>query len=285
MKNQLLFAFGITLLSVFLSSTSDAAVVKRVKGQSVLVDLESDTAQEGDTYYLINEEGKKKAIVKVTKVKDTQAIAKVLKGQAAEGMTLLYRPQKEKASHTSSESHGERSKAAFGGFLGFSLSNMTVKLTQNTNNPNVNMTGPSFSGHMFFDYNFVEKIGVRITGGVQQFNATGDKYCGNTLNQTCDANILYANLGFMGRFIMSSGDFRPWVGGGAGFLFPLSKTSTALASNSITNTSIGFGGAGIDWYVGPTDFIPISIEYGILPSSAEVSANLTSIRIGYGTTY
>lgn len=286
MKNHLLFAFGILSLCLFMNS-ADAAVVKRVKGTSVLVDLESDSAQEGDTYFLINEEGKKKAIVKIVKVKETQAIAKVVKGTPAEGMTLLYRPGKQDShSSTGAERSTHNSRLNFGGYAGFSMANMTVKVTNNTTTaPNQNLTGPSFSGHVFFDYALFEKLGFRGSLGVQQFNATGDKVCGNTANQNCDANIVYANMNGMFRFIMSTGDFRPWLGGGFGFLFPLSKSSTALTPASITNTSIGFGGAGFDWFISPTDFIPVSVEYGILPSSSDVSANLISIRIGYGTSF
>ena len=284
MKHHLLFAFGITLLTAFISLSADAAVVKRVKGQSVLVDLESDTAQEGDTYFLIDEDGKKKAIVKITKVKETQAIAKIMKGKAVEGMTLLFRPKKEAAGAHAASAGPSQSRTFAGALFGFSMADMTVKIKQTTTT-DANMKGPSFSGHAFFDYAFWEKIGIRTSFGVQQFNSTGDKICGDAGNKTCDANIIYANLNFMGRFVFSTGEFRPWVGGGAGFLFPLSKSSTALTSNSITNTSIGFGAAGFDWFISPTDFIPLSAEYGILPSSADVSANLISIRMGYGTTF
>ena len=286
MKNHLLFAFGLSLLVAFFTSTTNAAVIKRVKGQSVLVDLESDTAQEGDTFYLINEEGKKKAIVKITKVKEAQAIGKVMKGQATEGMTLLFRPKRE-AHQAQTPAPTERSRANFGGMLGFSMANMSVKLSAQTSTANVtkDLTGPSFSGHMFFDYAFFEKIGARLTFGAQQFNATGDKACGSTATQSCDANILYANFNILGRFVMSNGSFRPWVGGGMGFLFPLTKSSTALASDSITNTSIGVGAGGVDWYISNTDFIPVSIEYGMLPSSSDVTANLISLRVGYGTAF
>lgn len=289
MKKHLLFAFGTLLLSFVVHSTSDAAVVKRVKGQSVLVDLESDSAQEGDTYFLINDEGKKKAIVRITKVKESQAIAKVVKGQAVEGMTLLYRPGKKETQGADSAAYGaQRSRTNFGALAGFSMANMTVKLstsTAATTNQNQDLTGASFSGHMFFDYALFEKLGFRGTLGVQQFNASGEKVCGSIGNQTCDANILYANMNGMFRFLMSTGDFRPWIGGGFGFLFPLSKSSTALASSSITNTSIGFGAGGFDWFINQTDFIPVSVEYGILPSSTDVSANMISARIGYGTSF
>lgn len=285
MKNHLLYAFGFTILIACMHSTSNAAVVKRVKGQSVLVDLESDTAQEGDTYFLIDEDGKKKAIVKISKVKETQAIAKVMKGKPAEGMTLLFRPKKE-ASGEKAYQGPTQSRAHMGALFGFSMADMTVKVNNGTTITNENLKGPSFSGLAFFDYAFWEKIGIRSSIGVQQFNATGDKKCGaNLANQTCDANILYANLNFMGRFVFSSGEFRPWIGAGAGFLFPLSKSSTALTTSSITNTSIGFGGAGFDWFLSPTDFIPLSVEYGMLPSSSDVSANLISIRLGYGTSF
>lgn len=288
MKNYLLFAFGITILTSFYYPAADAAVVKRVKGTSVLVDLESDTAQEGDTYFLIDEDGKKKAIVKITKVKESQAIAKVMKGKPAEGMTLLFRPKKE-ARGGGYQSHNDGSKptgrAFMGALLGFSLADMGVKINTGSFQGTADLKGASFSGLAFFDYAFWERIGIRTTLGVQQFNATGDKKCGDLVNQTCDANILYGNLNFMGRFMFSTGEFRPWAGGGFGFLFPLSKSSTALRPDTITNTSIGFGGFGFDWFLSPTDFIPVSFEYGMLPSSKEVSANLMSIRIGYGTAF
>jgi hypothetical protein len=36
----------------------------------------------------------------------------------------------------------------------------------------------------------------------------------------------------------------------------------------------------VDWFMTPNLYIPVSVEYGFLPKSDEVEANLISLRIG-----
>jgi long-subunit fatty acid transport protein len=63
-------------------------------------------------------------------------------------------------------------------------------------------------------------------------------------------------------------------------LLPISKSATALQANSIATTNVVTVTGGVDWFVTPNLYIPVSIEYGFLPKSDEVEANLIALRIG-----
>jgi outer membrane protein W len=112
------------------------------------------------------------------------------------------------------------------------------------------------------------------------FNVTGAAKCADLNSQTCDAKIMYWSFDFIGRYVFSNGNIRPWAGAGLGLLFPVSKSATALQASSVATTNVMMVTGGVDWFVNPNLYIPVSVEYGILPKSDEVEANWISLRIG-----
>jgi outer membrane protein W len=132
------------------------------------------------------------------------------------------------------------------------------------------------------DYPLFPWLIFRGMAGLEQFavggaNDTSTGGCGGE----CTAEISYLTFDFWGKFNFSQGGFRPWAGAGFDVMFPLTKDSTALDKESITNTSVIAIGGGFDWMLSDTSYLPFQIEYNLYPSSAEVSASAIALRLGY----
>ncbi|MGE0528798.1 MAG: outer membrane protein [Bdellovibrionales bacterium] len=276
------------LVLLIFAPTAMAAVVAKVKGKNALIELKGDTASPGDLFYAINAEGKRRAILRIAKVKGGKAIAKVLKGKADAGMTLELRPAsvtagKKRSSPSERGSAGGNRRSYWGGMAGFAMDSMKVDVNDSTTNlfrETVSMSGTGFSGQGLFDYELFPQIWFRGLGGIEMFNASGSSVCGTGNRETCDAKMTYLSLDLIGRYVFSIGNFRPWAGGGVALLFPLTKSASALQTSSISTTSAYQVMGGLDWHISPKFFIPISIEYSMLPKSDEVEASWISLRAG-----
>jgi len=264
-----------------------AAQVLKVKGKNVLIDLNGEAAANGDQYFALSADGKRVALVLVNKIKGEKAIGKVIKGgNVTAGMTLEMRPSK-KAGHptsTAKASSGDSSsgqRAYWGAIFGFGLDSMKVNVS--TSNATADMSGTGFSGKLLFDYELLPQVWFRGAGGVESFNASGGNVCGPTAaaREACDAKIMYIDVDFLGRYVFSQGSFRPWLGAGVALLFPASKSSTALASNSIGTTNVLLVSGGFDWFTSPTFYVPFAVEYGMFPKSDEVDASWIAFRLGF----
>ncbi|MGE4132437.1 MAG: hypothetical protein AB7F86_12415 [Bdellovibrionales bacterium] len=274
-----------------------AAEVVKVKGKSALVELKGEPASPGDLFYLIAPDGKRRGIFKVSKKKGDKAIGKIMKGKAQPGFTLEYRSPKgsAKGPKLSKPSMDDGSAQAvlgttrsyWGALLGYSSDTMSVKVT-NVSNQDVgtaSMSGSGFSAKGLFDYELFSSIWFRGAAGIEMFNAEGSKICGVSNNASCTAKLMYLTFDFLGRYVFSKGTFRPWIGGGLDLLFPASKDASALDPSSISTTNVIIAAAGLDWFMSPTFYIPISIEYGLLPKSDEVEASWIAFRAGFAVPF
>lgn len=288
-------SFVFALLMV-LSVPLFAAEVIKVKGKGVLVELKGDPAVNGDIFYLISPDGKRVGIIKISKVKGDKAIGKLAKGRAEPGFTLEFKPSKSAAKsgggHSGSrmaspsmDDGSTTSKRSYWGAMGgLSMDSMSVNVTQSGTNANlgsVAMSGMGYAVKGLFDYELFSQVWFRGTSGIEMLNFSGDAKCGPANNQACTAKLMYLTFDFIGRYVFGSGSFRPWLGGGMGLLFPASKDATALDPSSISTTNVILGAGGFDWYMSPTLYIPVSIEYGLLPKSDEVSASWIAFRGGF----
>ena len=285
------FTFAILSLILVLSlpfSSAWAAEVSKVKGQAVLIDLKGMSASAGDTLYAINGEGKKKAILIVSKIKGEKAIARISKGRAEAGMEVIAKAANtSKSTPESTESRDANSQSAkrsyWGALLGFAMDNMTVdlKTAAGASRGSESMSGTAFSAKLLFDYRVFQQIWFRGTTGLESFSATGGSKCTESETAACDVNIYYLSFDGIGRYMFSeTGAFRPLVGGGFGLMFPMTKKSSALDSDSISNTSVMVAAAGLDWALPSGTYFPVSIEYAMLPSSEDVKGNWIAVRAG-----
>ena len=278
------------IFTIFFSTGLFAAEVTKVKGSNALIDLKGESAAPGDMFFSIGADGKRHGIIEVTKVKGDKAIAKITKGKVQVGMSLEHKgsgggggksqAKRRKGSKSSEIAAG---RSYWGGMVGYSRDTMKVQVNDfNTGQPRetTSLSGSAFSAMAFFDYELFPQIWFRGLGGLEGFGVSGNSICGTANKETCNASIYYLSMDFLGRYVFSSGGFRPWLGGGIALMFPATKSATALQASSISNTSVIQVAGGADWFISPDMFIPISLEYGMLPKSNEVDAYWMEFRIG-----
>lgn len=259
----------------------EAATVLKVKGRKILIDMDGETFNKGDLFYIISDEGKKRGLAKIVKIKGTKAIAKISKkSKAHSGWTLINKKDFQKKSAAISDK-----TSRWGIFVGLGMDNMSVLIKdtkeEDGTNKTVNMSGNGFNIKGLFDYPLFNRIWLRGLIGLQQFatSSSTDTFCGVTKDQICNNNINYFSLDLWARYILKRGTFQPWIGGAFNLLHPLSHTSTTLDETSITTTNTWTLGGGFDWTLGKM-IIPIQVGYSIYPSSKDVKA--TSIVINSG---
>lgn len=294
------------------SLSAHAAKVAKAKGKKLLITLEGDPAQSGDIYYTLGPNGKRAGIIKIMKIKGDQALAILGKGRATPGMGLEFRPPTNKQaktpppstssdtdplsgdeasvemSATESSSEAAPDGKMYWGFMGgFSMNSMDVELRDGsgTSRGTASLSGSSFSAKALFDYNLFDRVWFRGMSGLEGFSASGDNKCGDSTTEACNAEINYLSFDLWGRYLFSEGTIRPWAGAGFSLLFPMTKKATALDEASIINTSVMAFGFGADWFINSSLYIPISVEYGILPESDDVSASLIAIRAGFAVPF
>lgn len=276
--------FIVSLLLLAFINPAFAADITKVKGDKALINLDGLEATEGDVFFAIDSNGKKKGLIKIDKVKGDKAIASISKGKAQVGWTLAKRAAKGDITPSSRRSRSSVSSTNtmfIGGMLGLGRDSAEVSLDSGQV-ASLSGMGLSFKG--FFDYKLFPNIWFRGFAGIENFNGEGQSICG-TGGTKCDVKIMYITFDFWGRYVFSEKDFRPWLGGGFTLLFPMSKSSTAIVENSITTTSTYGVGGGADWFISPTSFIPMSVEYQLFPSSAQAKASIIAGRIGYGMSF
>ena len=287
------------LLSLILFTPAlHAAEVLKVKGKSVLIDLKGDPAVTGDSFFALTPDGKRRGLIKISKVKGEKAIGKITKGKVEKGMILEFKPSKggggsnvarsaPEPDSSASEDSGGYKRSYWGALFGYGMDKMDVNVTDVNGNSlgTVNMSGTGFSAKALFDYELFPQIWFRGTSGLEQFNAEGGTICGVASNEACNAKLMYLTFDLIGRYVFGKGGFRPWIGGGLGLLFPVTKDASAIDSASISTTNVMVVAGGFDWFTSPTFFIPVSVEYGLLPKSDEVEASWMAIRFGFAVPF
>ena len=288
MMRQLLVP--VALISALFVSGAFAAQITKVKGNKILIKTDGDSVQGGESFYAMSN-GKKKAIIRISKIKGDKALGVLVKGKAAAGMTLIPRGAagtkvaggRGRSGESTSAEGGDHQRAYWGGVLGYGMDTMNVAVNSSLTNQPIGtaaMSGSGISGKALFDYELFSQIWFRGTSGVEQLNVTGNNICGTGNIQACNAKLMYFTLDLLGRYVFAIGNFRPWLGGGVGLLFPASKSSTALKATSIGTTNVMVIAGGVDYFINPRMYVPISLEYGLLPKSDEVDAHLITFRAG-----
>jgi outer membrane protein W len=272
-------AFMVTILLLFCSHQAFAAQITKVKNSGALISLDGETATVGQYFFTLNAEGKKVGLLSVVKVNGDKAIGKILKGKVEVGQALQARAVRKGGGK--SAANGGFKRAWWGGMLGYAHDAMSAQVLNTANQPVAtdSLSGSGFSVNGLFDYQVFSQIWFRGLLGVEMFNVTGGSICANN-TQTCSANIDYVSMDFIGRYLFSEDTIRPWLGAGVAMMFPASKSATVLQADSIGSTSVLQVTGGLDWMISPNAYIPISIEYGLLPKSSQVSANWVQLRVG-----
>lgn len=283
---------AICLLLSF-SSAGFAATVSAVKGQRVLINLDSgDTAEVGDEFYLISPDTQKRtAIIRIKQVKPGKALGDILRGKAVSGSTLQAKaPSSMSADVTPSESGSYLRvlKDSWGITGGYLMSTMDADITYRDPGfgtilkTSASMAGSGFGVSGFYDYVLNSSLVGRGSAGIEQFNVSGSASSAGCQNSTnCDAKINYLSLYGILKWYPLQDKYRVWVGGGMGYLLALSKSSTALNESQISTNQVFTVGGGVDVQMSRKNYVPISIEYNMFPPSDTVKASMISIKAGW----
>lgn len=266
---------------------AQAATVEKVKGtQAIIVLDEGEEPSPGDKFFAM-ENGKKKALLEVVRFKNGKAIVKIKKGKATEGMEIAA-VGASKAAKSDDDDGGEEAtesksrKGSRSGSVATLFKNMTLGAvfgytmdTQNvsTGGTSYAMSGTGFSLKGLADIPVMGHLALLARGGAEQFNVQVG---------SVKTEILYATLDLLLKYGFSDGAFVPFVMGGLGLHFPLSKSSNILDNNRISSTTVFFGGGGINYAMSGTSYIHLTAEYGMFPPSNDVTTSMISLRGGMG---
>lgn len=256
------------LICLLNPTTAWSSEVSKVKGSQVLiVDFDGEV---GGEFYAIDGNGKKKAIINITKAKGGKAIGEITKGKAAVGYTLVARGKSSSGAGPRRGGSGKRSRSAIsvGALAGYSMDNMQVPVLSRTET----LTGSGFSVKGAADYAFTSSLGLRLTGGYESFAVK---------NTTYTTDISYVTIDALARYIfMADSMFAPWIGGGMGFAIPFSKSTNILQEDSIATSTLLYLAAGADLHLSGSWYIPLQFDYSMFLPASDVKTSIIGIRTG-----
>lgn len=290
----------IILFSFLFSLQAIAASVQSVKNNKVLINLDGQIVSPGQLFFLFDSAGKKRAIVKIRQIKNDRAVAEVTRGTPDQGYILANEPIESKPAPVAAPRERVRKEkyqpvssyngTTWGALGSILMSNMTADFTPSgaTTKSSSAMKGTSFGALGFYEHPILPEFQLRAVAGLEQFNVTGTtngNFCEGS--STCNVNITYLSMYGGGKFnYYSTSNYRLWLGASYGFLWALSKSSSILNTADISSNQVYVLSAGGDYILKDRKtFIPVSLDYGLFPSSATVKANVIYIRAGWGTNF
>jgi hypothetical protein len=234
--------------------------ISKVKGSQVLVvDFDGKVGQQ---FFAIDGNGKRRAIITITKARGGRAIGQITKGRAAVGYSLTER-------RLSRSRRGSASSALhLGAIFGYALDSMSVPVLNQTQD----LTGSGFSVKAAADYNFSQSIGLRLLGGYEAFSVKNNIY---------STDISYVTLDALGRYMFTPrSTFNLWIGAGLGFAIPFSKTTNILQEDSIATSTLLYVAGGFDIHLGGNFYFPVQVDYAMFLPASDVKTSIVGVRGG-----
>ena len=261
LKTLLSFWFA-GLWVLLLSLGLQANQITKVNGAKVLIQLSDLEVLAQDEVYAVDDEGKKKALLRIDRVRGDRVTADVIKGKVKVGFYI-------ESKGVSSISSGSQavSKNRMGILLGMAQNNMSVQIRSTS----YELTGMGLLLSGYFDLAFTQNIFARGKAGIKQFTAA---------QNSAQASFDYLNLEGSLHYRLGS---IFWLGAGGAFLFTLNKSSSVPGLDISASTNSYFSGQlGADFKLASGSVIPISFDYAMYPAGAGVSASSLMLRAGYG---
>ncbi len=286
---------SITLLtlSVLGFSSAHAYTLEKTSANAVIFQLDGKPVSANQDFYIVDQNNKAKVLVRVEKFTSKQAKAKVVKGNIANaqvGMSL--RPVRSPASVPAEgqmaaqiTTRSTKPRNTWGFMTSYMMSSMNAKFSYNGTNQTAAMSGSSIGLLGYYDYTLNKNLQVRGIGGLETFDAKQAKdaaVCEKGTSKECNVKINYLSLYAMGKYNLTGGKNKFWIGGGLGYLLAMGKSSTVLDTSLITSNQVLTLGLGLDIGSGTKNQIPVSLDYSLFPSSATVSASIISLKVGFG---
>jgi hypothetical protein len=279
------------------SGTAFAASITAVKNKRVMINLEGMNASVGSEFYAVNPSGKKVAILRVSQVKGGKAVADITKGSAQVGYSVQGKGGGGSSSASSADSYYDKklsnrantgnSMGLIGGYLMNTMSASFIGGPLGATYPvSASMSGSGLGVLGFYDYAISPRFILRGMAGLEQYNVTGSITtldCGpdGAKSTTCDVKLTYLSFYGYARYNVLNNATKWWVGGGYGYLYAMAKSSSVLKSDQISANQLFVFSTGVDFRMSPKTYIPVSLEYGMFPSSDSVKANIIYLRAGY----
>ena len=285
-RTGFILVLTVFLPTLFYSSAVEAAFVEKVRGKQVLINNEDTDIQVGERYYLVVD-GKRRAIVKISKVRGGKSIGVVTKGRAVPDASVepvrrvrpAFDDDGEEEQQPARRRRARRSPrdpdivavptTIIGGLVGFAMDSQTVT----TNSRSVSMSGSGYSVKAFGDIPLSCRLGFIARGGIEQLELSGENE---------KTSIMYLTVDALLRYAFSEGTFVPFAAGGLGIHYPMSKNSTILDESKIAMTSVFFADVGLNYKMSEDLYLTAHVEYGYFPPSSTVNTNFIAIRAGAG---
>jgi hypothetical protein len=269
--------------------SAQAATLTKVKGNRALISIDGTPLRNGDQFYSLDANGKKRAIIRIVAVKNAQAMGQILKGTAAAGQILMPYVKPVAATKGDAEmSEVPKMKSAlshWGLFASYLINKMSAKFTINGVEKTTDMAGNGFGALAYYDYKVSDAVQLRGSGGLEQFQVSESRNsmdCDKGTSTTCNAIISYLSLYGLAKYNFINGYTKFWFGGGGGYLLAVSKSSTVLDSSQISTNYVATVSGGMDVNMSRGQYLPVVIEYSFFPSSNTVTASYIAFRIGWG---
>lgn len=283
--------FAVSML--FASYSALAAKISQVKNNKVMIELDGESASAGTEFFALNPQNKRVALIKITQVKGGRAVGEITKGSVKPGYLLQNKGGSPAAAAANAggdtgtddyydrklnnKVHNGNSWGIVGGYL---MNTMAVK----TSSMQINMSGSGFGALGYYDYALSPSLVFRGMGGLETYNVAGSNSAASPSNCTtnCDVKIQYLSFYGYGRWNFMQGQYKSWLGAGAGYLYPMSKPGGSVFSNNQMGANqIFVFSVGTDYRLSAKNYMPISLEYGLYPATATVTASIIYLRVGY----
>lgn len=308
--SHFLFCFLTFLIASVSLFFVEAAYVKKIKGKTLLIiEEEEGELEEGQRWYVVNKKNKRKAVIQIKKVKKGKAIAYIKKGRVKKGWKLTS----QKKSHSKGRSSLSKRKISSNqeilkrqkrimrrGSKTFSLGLQGSLYSYTLNFKNVNSTAISDSaddqeslslsgyaagGEIPLIFHLSHWLEIQGYLGYSHVSLwSNQKGClRNGEPYSCQTVIGYLMSGLWAKVVVPGlGFFRPWVGAGIDFYYPLSKNSQYryLKEGSIKNAILTVFTGGFDLVINNIK-IPLFFKYGLWPSSKKTNESNYTIQTHY----
>lgn len=270
----------IFVLSVFFISTPAFAIkILQFKNNKVLLDSEGASLTVGDKLMGRDANGKARALIEITQVKNSRALGTVLKGKMSNDLVL--NPHTPSSGGSGGSRASASNKTSAGIMAGYSMNSMTVKPSGSSS---ISLTGTSFNLSGMYQMTVDGGFGARILAGYETLVAKGNSATATCTGSTsCEVDLSYLGIEALGKYAFGpTSGTQYWVGAGLGFLVAMSKKSNILDTSKISTNQTIVAALGMDWRLSPTTFIPVQFDYAIYPDNATSSASQMILRAGYG---
>ncbi len=280
-------------IAFILSIDGTAATVQSIKNEKMLIALSGQHVQVDEKFFLLDANGKKKALIRIRQVKDDRAIAEVLKGHAESGYKLSVDPIKSPAeaapssniTYTRVNSQAGNTWGVLGSLLQSSMLADFIPAGASART-SVTMKGMTIGVLGFYDYSFSPEIQLRALAGLEPFKVSGTSGASDCDGSSdCNVDITYLSTYGGVKYIFYNHAYKIWAGASYGFLLAMSKSSSVLKTADISSNQLWVFSAGLDYPLKKGTFIPASIDYGLFPSTSTVKANTLFLRAGWGTSF